>query len=661
MRKTNLLFLLSFLLANCQNQAIAEVVNKAVNIRTCEVVSSKYNLQNGKLSDYWAQELIGSDLLREDIKAANISPVHENFIAVFDTPINNHNISVKNLISDKGFHAVLPDMGSKAVSFFNVKLDKGYPKAVSQFYDKMERRSLESFKSLSDFHSQFFPAYINNSMGWDIDGGRESTDIYESFQSISFYSIVVTASDNSFPREIGSLKQSAGRDNVAILVGSLSPKGLVSASSQRGEELSILAPSDEWISSANEDGSYEKSGGTSGATALVTGSLAGFELLSAYHPSTEEAKLLLKKTAIPTIHSRYEEPRQNGAGLLNAYKLGRVAHHLKEKCLTQGDFEACMSEEIRKDENYSFNIVDKLDLARELREVFPECLEVVDAKIKERECSDVKRIFKKLRETVLLEPNDAELWEVLGCVYEKGGFSINAEGLKNISADTKEEVLGILTEEIKHGDSSEKVSVIETLIYMGRAEEVKLLEKLAEDEDPRVKSSVAYGAGNIGGAEGVKLLEKLSEDEDPRVKSSVAYGAGNIGGAEGVKLLEKLAEDEDPRVKSSVAYGAGNIGGAEGVKLLEKLSEDEHPMVRINVSDGAGNIGGAEGVKLLEKLSEDEHPEVKMSVADAVLLSMRSVEGIKLLQKLAEDDEYPWIRKHARKRLDSLQNLLGLK
>ena len=61
-----------------------------------------------------------------------------------------------------------------------------------------------------------------------------------------------------------------------------------------------MAPGDYYLTSVDGDGNYRQFGGTSGATPLVTGSLAGFEWLSGYHPTAEEAKILLEKTAILT-------------------------------------------------------------------------------------------------------------------------------------------------------------------------------------------------------------------------------------------------------------------------------------------------------------------------------------------------------------------------
>ena len=86
------------------------------NVRTCNIIPSQLELQQGKLSDYWAQEMIGSDLAREELKRA--PAVGKNLVAVFDFPNQNeHDAKVRNLISGEGRHAVLPAMGDKMTSF----------------------------------------------------------------------------------------------------------------------------------------------------------------------------------------------------------------------------------------------------------------------------------------------------------------------------------------------------------------------------------------------------------------------------------------------------------------------------------------------------------------------------------------------------------------
>ena len=163
-----------------------------------------------------------------------------------------------------------------------------------------------------------------------------------------------------------------------------------------------------------------------------------------------------------------------------------------------------------------------------MSEIFPKCFGGESAKIRGKKCSDVKRVFKKLREALLLEPKDTELWEVLSCVYKEGGFLVNAEGLKNLGIDTKEEALEVVMEEIEEigdieaeEDLERLINIIRIMIDIGESEEgVKFLHKLAGDKDPRVRRYIAFFAVEIGGskAEGVKLLHKLAGDEDPVVR-----------------------------------------------------------------------------------------------------------------------------------------------
>ena len=216
----------------------------------------------------------------------------------------------------------------------------------------------------------------------------------------------MTTSGNEFSKGVlESIKNKASKKFDAILVGSFSPKGFASDFSNSGEEVHIMAPSDRWISSAGNNGEYRRFSGTSGATPLVTGSLAGFEWLSGYHPTSKEAKVLLEKTAFPTLHS-HEKPKINGVGLLNAYKLGEVGKRLKKKCENR---KSCFKKEILNEENYRFDL-DK-SLEKDLSKVFPSCSMgkgIIVASLKEPECQTKRKIFKRLRKTVLLNPKDSK-------------------------------------------------------------------------------------------------------------------------------------------------------------------------------------------------------------------------------------------------------------
>ena len=376
-----------------------------INIRTCKLLSYKQNLMDGQLSDYWAQEMIGSDLLREDLESAS-APKRPNWISVFDT--GQHGTAVKNLISDKGLHAVLPKLENEIAPFFDTPSPG---KVMSHTADDLQKNP---------------PYFINSSMGW------LSEDTYEAFQKTSPPAVVVTAAGNDFPHNtIESLKVCASENFDTVIVGSFSPTGFVSDFSRSGKAIHITAPSDSWITSADKKGNSIKFAGTSGAAPLVTGGLAAFSWLSGYHPTPKEAKILLEKTAIPTLHS-HEKPQINGVGLLNAYKLGEVGKRLKKKC--QNKTSSCFKKEILNEANYRFKL-DK-NLKRDLGEVFPDCApgQTLQTGPKAPDCEEKKRTFKKLRQAVLLNPKESkELLKSLSCIYREGGFSQNALALDNLA------------------------------------------------------------------------------------------------------------------------------------------------------------------------------------------------------------------------------------
>ena len=127
--------------ASCRKQNFISPV--PLNIRTCNLLScqkksrreiSCNHLMKGTLSDYWAQELIGADLLREELKNTP-PPERSNWIAVFDSKTSGHNRYVSNLISNEGPHAVLPELeNEKNLSF---KLIKGMNIKVHSLYLKL--------------------------------------------------------------------------------------------------------------------------------------------------------------------------------------------------------------------------------------------------------------------------------------------------------------------------------------------------------------------------------------------------------------------------------------------------------------------------------------------------------------------------------------------
>ena len=369
----------------------------------CDLFSAQRNLKNGKLTDYWAQEMIGADLLREEIEIAPPLPEDKFLIAVFSGSVEeDRNILVRNLISHKKNHAVLPELNALQIRYFETNVHYQYTTVAEKL---LSQRAI--------------PSFINNSR-WM----ASPEIIYRAMSRIHPPAIFVQAArSNNMPILI-----QLSKDLDSILVGSLSLNGFGSVFSQEGEEVHILVPADNWFISIDRDGNYVK---FIDVAPLVTGSLAGFEWLSGYHPTAKEAKLLLEQTAIPTVHSVFEDSQRNGVGMLNAYKLGMVAKRLKEKCHTNSD---CFQKEIRNSGNYEFSI-DVEGILEQTNKAFPECS---DQEETQATCEDKKATFKKLRQALLLDIENINLLKKLQCIYTQEGFLENALNVETtISVVTK--------------------------------------------------------------------------------------------------------------------------------------------------------------------------------------------------------------------------------
>lgn len=651
------------------------VLSEEINLKNCNILTSEYQLKEGKLSDFWAQEIIGADLLKEELKQAAPLPENKYLISVFDS--NNgaltidHDVRVKNLITDSGPHSVLPQLTETQVTLLQINLP-----GFLQDTNEQEKSLLETAIKL---RASYLPSFINFSMGIKEKKGINQK-VYQAFSSLSPHSIVIISSGNGYFTDpifgenslssrgntVSFTARKMSQDLNVILAGSLSPQGVVSYFSSEDREVHILAPSDNFITSANKKGDYKKFSGTSGAAPLVTGSLGGFEWLSGYHPTAEEAKLLLKQTAIPTIHSQYENSRRNGFGLLNSYKLGKVALRLKEKC--DKDTE-CFATELQEEANYQFPMND--NLWKEANQAFPKC--AVNKTIKENQnisCAIKKQSFQNLRKAALLNPSSRNLWKTLSCIYHSNGFTENALGLNRLGSFEPHQLDVIF---------NELLNIYPTMAArlagnVGGKKGVRVLyELLSDNPHPLIAAHVTYAAGIMNGEGGKTIWQKikdshfinsidirktavnafseqigkiteniliqLSEDEMPEIKKTVAENLINFRGKFGESLLWKLSEDKNESVKEAVVWSAWSLDNKEArKKILIELSEDDSDQVKKTVAESAGYFGGELGKLLLWNLSEDENESVKKAVVWSVWSLDNKEVKRNLLIELSKDD-----------------------
>ena len=171
-------------------------IKKIWNVRTCGIVSDSQELitmeeEKATLSDFWAQEMTGTDLLREEVKT--VPPLKKkSFIAVLESekPIfenekenpdyKPHVRFVENLISHEGPQAVLPELTREQIFFVQADKSSDYV-----FEDSNEQKILAAAS----------PSFINISMEW----AKHNEIVYKKLKSLSPPSVVVTSTGNKFP------------------------------------------------------------------------------------------------------------------------------------------------------------------------------------------------------------------------------------------------------------------------------------------------------------------------------------------------------------------------------------------------------------------------------------------------------------------------------
>jgi len=392
----------------------------------------------GKLSPYWAQELIGADLAKTFVAAQN--EIKEVRVAVQDQTINfdllpqsrmepgvaarfsveqkaimlsshTHATAVINLILGDGPFGV--SESSRIVAFHKVDADP----------DGRSRLPIDNRLLAIESYAQTRPQLLNisTSVGNETDDSR-------AFARLSQKTILVAATGNDSTPLEPALKNFPG-----ILVGNLSPVGVTERGSRSGPEVTIVAPSSTFLlSKFNDDPSKQSEGGsnirpfggTSGAAPLVTGALAnGISIIG--DMTLAEAKRILCGSAIPILST--SESSVDGCGMVNAYKLVRVAKRLKDL-----GWPANRDSLLKNPQSFDFSAEAHSLLAKAKKQ------------FQSRKCEDRKLAFEMLRQSYLLDPRP-ESAELLAKVLESQGLDLNAAFYRMQGPKRSEVLMSLLT------------------------------------------------------------------------------------------------------------------------------------------------------------------------------------------------------------------------
>ncbi len=399
------------------------------------------------LSGYWAQELVGVDLANSFMArlGSQSESLESEFqgltlesprVQIFDSPVKEHGALVHKLLTQPGLGSCAGQF-CRTESFKGGEFDSPYFDLEKNTYGmaEPERRALYNDNIINAF-SKLSDKKVDV-MNFSLSGFSPLTADAAADFARDKNAILVIASgneqDDDFNLNLTDPIHAKGKE--FLLVGSLSPTGLVSDFSIGGPEVVVTAPSDGFLIAGDH-----RFSGSSGAAPLVTGAVAQIRALLP-ELSLEEVKNILRHTSLPTINKFFDQPRQHGVGTLNIYGAVVNSARVAKACLGFGknsnEQALCRKREIAKLKGAS-QTLDQ-DLISQAQSVFgcnqkPEQRRITGQKLT---CDEKQKLFTKVREQTLLNPNASPYWQILACVHQNVAFPANAALYQTLADNTK--------------------------------------------------------------------------------------------------------------------------------------------------------------------------------------------------------------------------------
>ncbi|MDE3268785.1 MAG: S8/S53 family peptidase [Pseudomonadota bacterium] len=374
-------------------------------------------LERSTLNMFWAQEAIGTPEARELIKEMQrdgfkFYPTQLGILdAGFDERKNGHprfspalNQQHKSIPFSLSFKATMHKHGTKTLSIL-IGQEPGGVSSLGEVDLIYSRNPVRMWRELAK--SKKIPDVINASVGYH---NYNHPKTLSNINQVMKKTIWVNAAGNSFPKPINDFESKIS-DKV-ILVGSADPSGFPSSFSQISKHVVVLAPSDYKLKGINAKGKIINYGGTSGAAPMVTGVLADVKSIL---PSLtrDEVVYMLKKTSTRTIIENVSTG--NGAGVVNHYKMLRVAQRLHEANFANNR-KLLKNKQLLDDAMYDFSRE-----SRQLTDAAELLLDATDGSTVNAEG------FKKLRKAFFLDTDNGRARTLLADIYQKCGHVASSE------------------------------------------------------------------------------------------------------------------------------------------------------------------------------------------------------------------------------------------
>ena len=382
--------------------------------------------ESSLLNVFWAQEAIGTPEARLLIKEMQRDgfKFFSTRLGILDVGFDERKTGHPRFTSElnqqlKSIPIVLPFRARKHGTRTLSVIIGQEPAGVSSLgeVDLILARTSDMWKELDTGR---IPDVVNSSSTYR---RKYTKDLLRLDKQVMEKTIWVNSVGNRFPKPIADHTREIGGE--AILVGSADPGGFPSTFSSTSEHVTVLAPSDYVQRGIDAKGKIVKYGGTSGAAPMVTGVLADVKSIL---PSLtrDEAAYMLQQTATRTTINNISTV--NGAGMLNHYKMLRVAQRLHKANFADN------RHRLYRDRMYDFS-----DEASQLTNEAKLLLASTHGL-----ATNNTKAFKKLRKAFFLDSANEEARTLLADIYQQHGHVASAEfyhpPLKNFDQVDKSDI-----------------------------------------------------------------------------------------------------------------------------------------------------------------------------------------------------------------------------
>lgn len=167
-----------------------------------------------------------------------------------------------------------------------------------------------------------------------------------------------------------------------------------------------------------------------------------------------------------------------------------------------------------------------------------------------------------------------------------------------------------------------------------------LLSHVGRETDDHVLATMTKWLGRMAQGRELDVLEPFLVHGDPRVRANTLEGLVGIPSARVCRLAQRLAGDENPRVRAQAARVIARFDPAESFIILRQLilSEDEAEMgAALHALD---TLEGAQAVELLEHALLHGGPEVRTRVLNVLSLIEGRVPVARALRQRFESGSF---------------------